>query len=180
MAGGGFGNALAFGGVALERVGEGDGSVGDLAGQEVGGEDFGDGAEADFGVGGGFLAGAGSGFAVGADVGFAAADYDEDHACGGGLLEEVLAELGGVGDGDGLLRGELLCGEGQSEGAEDSGQELARWECWACGAESECYGWSLPCVEGLRPTIAQRAWWSDDRCARLLRVRKRVGFLCAR
>ena len=65
--------------------------VGDELGEDVGGEDFGEGTEAEEGILRWGM-GVGRGFAVAADEDLIATDDDEDHAGGEGLEVEVGAE----------------------------------------------------------------------------------------
>jgi len=80
------------GSVKLEGIVEVDGVVGNELGEKVGGEDFGERAEA---YDGGFrrpYACARRGFAVAAEEDFVVADNDKNHAGGAGGGEEFLAE----------------------------------------------------------------------------------------
>ena len=90
-------------GVFQEWIGEGEIAFGDELREQVGGEDFGDGAEADFGAGVWRAAAAGGGFAVALDEDFVVVDDGQHHAGYGGLIEDGLAALGCFGEGDGLL-----------------------------------------------------------------------------
>ena len=79
-------------GEALQRIVESHGLVGDEFGEDVGGEDLGERAEAQQGVLGGKLMRVGCGLAVSAEEDLIVANDDQNHAGGSGLEEEVGAE----------------------------------------------------------------------------------------
>ena len=119
-----FGDEGARRGVALERVVEPHGLVGDEFGEDVGGEDLGERAEPQQRILGGDLMGVGRGLAVSADEDLIVANDDENHTGGAGLEEEVCAESA-----DGLDVGErcwrLRLREGRHEGQHE--QEDKQW-----------------------------------------------------
>ena len=79
-------------GEELERIVEVHGAILHELGEQVGGEDLGERAEAEDGVWRGPLAAAGSGIAVTAEEDFAIAHDDEHHSGGTGSGEEIGAE----------------------------------------------------------------------------------------
>ena len=106
-----FGYEGVGGGVALERIVEFHGFVGDELGEDVGGEDLGERAEAQQRILSGELMGAGRGFAVSVKEDLIVANDDENHAGGAGLEVEVGAEgVDGLGLGCGF--GGRLCAGG--------------------------------------------------------------------
>jgi len=121
-------------GILGEGVVEGEGLVLGEAGEQVCGEDLGEGAEAHDGVVRGRGEGAGGGFAIAAKEGLAAADDDHDHAGGACLGEHLRAEGFGGGEAgkgggeDGGRDGLNLNGRSLREaGCGDEGEKKGDW-----------------------------------------------------